>query len=131
MVAIPFPSLTTSLDKWFDSLDLDRQELYTYIQDYTSIFDDETSPSDCDTFMDELSEYGINTCDDFESAYFWETDSFNPNADFVEYIVTELSEVELPPFLVIDYEASWERNYKYDFFYISFGATTFFFTNNF
>jgi hypothetical protein len=110
---------------------LDRQELYTYIQDNTSLFDDETSPSDCDTFMDELDAYGITTCDDFQSAYFWETDSFNPNADFVEFLVTELSEVELPEFLVIDYEASWERNYKYDFFCITFGATTLFFSNNF
>ena len=131
MVAIPFPSLTSALDAWFDNLDLDRQELYTFIQDNTSLFDDETSPSDCDTFMDELSEYGINTCDDFESAYYWETDSFSYEADFVEYIVTELSEVELPPYLVIDYEASWERNYRFDFFYISFGATTLFLSNNF
>ena len=131
MVAIPFPSLTSALDAWFDNLDLDRQELYTFIQDNTSLFDDETSPSDCDTFMDELSEYGINTCDDFESAYYWETDSFSYEADFVEYIVTELSEVELPPYLVIDYQASWDRNYRHDFFCITFGATTMFFSNNF
>ena len=131
MVAIPFPSLTTELDKWFDSLELDRQELYNYIQEFTSIFDDATSPSDCDTFMNELSDYGITTCDDFESAYYWETDSFSYEADFVEYIVTELSEVELPPYLVIDYQASWDRNYRNDFFTITFGATTMFFSNNF
>jgi hypothetical protein len=131
MVAIPFPSLTTELDKWFDSMPLDRQELYTYIQEHTSIFDDETSPSDCDTFMDELSDYGITTCDDFESAFYYVTDSFNPNADFVEYIVTELSEVELPPYIVIDYDATWERTFKYDFFCLSFDGTTFFFSNNF
>ena len=131
MVAIPFPSLTTELDKWFDSLDEDRQELYTFIQEHSSIFDDETSPSDCDKFMDELSDYGINTFLDFESAYYYETDSFNPEADFVEYIITELSEVELPPYLVIDYQASWDRNYTYDFFTITFDGTTFFFSNNF
>ena len=131
MVAIPFPSLTTELDTWFDSLDEDRQELYNHIQEYTSLFDDETAPSDCDTFMDELSEYGINSAEDFESAYYWETDSFSYEADFVEYLTTELSEVELPPYLVIDYQASWDRNYRHDFFCITFGATTMFFSNNF
>lgn len=127
----PMVVYTSELDKWFDSLDLDSQELYTHIQENTSLFDDETSPSDCATFMDELSDYGINTCDDFESAYYWETESFSYEAAFVEYIINELEEVKLPPYLVIDYQASWDRNYCHDFFSITFGGTTLFFTNNF
>ena len=122
---------TTELDKWFDSQDLDTQELYTHIQDNTSLFDDETSVLEVESFLDELADYGVQTYDTFESAFFWETDSFNPEADFVEYITTELSEVEIPPYLVVDYKASWDRNYRHDFFVIPFKGNTLFFTNNF
>ena len=85
--------------------------------------------------MDLLSEYGIDTAERFEDAFFT---SFSYALDeshfgeFVEYIVTEIDcQPDLPEFLVIDWEASWYRNYRHDFFTIEFDGEVYFFRNNF
>ena len=50
---------------------------------------------------------------------------------FAEYITTELNWVDLPDYVVIDWQATWDRSLSYDFFTIDFDGETYFFHNNF
>ena len=84
--------------------------------------------------LDELSENGINTADDFESAYFYQTDSWNAERDFAQYYAEEiacidLNEAGINSFLIIDWQATWDRALCYDFFTIEFDGETYFFSN--
>ena len=115
---------------WYESLTEQDAELYDAIEDMCPEFTKYTAEQ-CQEFMDELAEHGITTETQFNDAYFWQSDSYHAEAEFVEYIVTELDCVELPPFLVIDWQASWDRNYRHDFFTIEFNGETYFFHNNF
>ena len=115
---------------WYeDVLDDQGRELYDMIEDMCPEFS-KLDAEQCQEFMDELSENGINTADEFESAYYYQTESWNPQADFAEYVTTELNCVDLPD-VVIDWQATWDRNLCYDFFTIEFDGETYFFSNNF
>ena len=119
---------------WYDNLKEQDQELYDMIEDRCPEFS-KLNGELCREFMDLLSEYGITTAEQFEDAFFT---SFSYALDeshfgeFVEYIVTEIDcQPDLPEFLVIDWEASWYRNYRHDFFTIEFDGEVYFFRNNF
>jgi hypothetical protein len=115
---------------WYNSLTEQDRELYDAIEDMCPEFTKYTSEQ-CQDFMDELSEFGITTAQQFNDAYFWQSDSHHPEADFVEYLVTELNCLELPPYLVIDWQKSWDRNYCCDFISFCFDGEVYFFHNNF
>ena len=132
MISMPNPVILkeTPLEDWEDSLTHQDSELWEAINDRCADFCDAT-PEEARAFMDELSEYGITTGDQFSDAHYYQTDSFHAEAEFVEYIVTELEGQELPAYLVIDWQASWDRNYRHDFFTLTNKDITFFFFNNF
>ena len=115
---------------WYNNLSEQDSELYDAIEDMCPEFTKYTAEQ-CQEFMDELSEHGITTAEQFNDAYFWQSDSWKAEADFVEYIVTELECAELPPYIVVDWQASWDCNYRHDFFTIEFDGETYFFNNNF
>jgi len=118
---------------WFDNLALVDQELYEMIEDRCPEFT-KLDHEQCQEFMDALSDYGIYTADDFESAYLTSLSSTYDEShygEFVEYVVTELNCQELPEYLVIDWQSSWERNYRHDFFDIEFDGEVYFFFANF
>jgi hypothetical protein len=126
---IALPTATTGAD-WYDNLTEQDQELYDMIEDRCPEFS-KYDAAKCQDFMDELSEYGITTAEQFEDAYFWQSDSFHPEADFVEYLVTEIDCLELPPYLVIDWQQSWDSNYCHDFISFCFDGEVYFFHNHF
>ena len=115
---------------WYDSLTDEGRELYDTIEEMCPEFS-KLDAEQCQEFMDELDANGIETAEQFQDAYFWQSDSWNAEAEFVEYIVTELDCAELPQFLVIDWQRSWDANYRHDFFTIEFDGETYFFNRNF
>ena len=122
------PALTGA--EWYESLTEQDSELYDQIEDMCPEFT-KLDAEQCQEFMDELSEYGITTAEQFESAYYMQFDSYDPQANFAEYITTELYYVDLPNYLVIDWQATWNCNLRHDFFTIEFDGETYFFNSNF
>ncbi len=115
---------------WYDSLTDQDRDLYDMIEDRCPEFL-KLDAEQCQEFMVELSEHGITTADDFESAYYYQTDSYNAEREFAEYITTECNCVDVPSYVVIDWQATWDRNLCYDFFTIEFDGETYFFSSNF
>ena len=122
---------------WYeDVLDDQGRALYDMIEDRCPEFA-KLDAEQCQEFMDELSEHGINNADDFESAYFYRTDSWNAESEFAQFYAEEIAcldvmnDVSMGSFLVIDWQATWDRSLCYDFFTIKFDGETYFFSNNF
>ena len=127
-ITMPAPS-TTGAD-WYDSLTDQDQELYDKIEDMCPEFT-KLDAEQCQEFMDFLSDLGITTAEQFEDAYYYQTDSWHPEAEFAEHITTEVQCVELPNYVVIDWKATWDRALSYDFSTIEFDGETYFFHNHF
>ena len=125
-----YEPLIESGGDWYESLTEQDSELYDMIEDRCPEFTKLTGEQ-CQEFMDELSENGITTAEQFQDAYFYQTDSWNAERDFAEYITTELNCVDLPDYVVIDWQATWDSALRYDFFTIYFDGETYFFSNNF
>jgi hypothetical protein len=121
---------------WYDSLTDQDRDLYDMIEDRCPEFT-KLDAEQCQEFMDELSEHGINTADEFESAYFYQTDAYNAEREFAQYFAEEIAcldvtnDAGMGSFLVIDWQATWDRNLRHDFFTIEFDGETYFFNNNF
>ena len=115
---------------WYDSLTDEGRELYDMIEEMCPEFT-KLDAEQCQEFMDELSEHGITTAEQFQDAYYYQTDSWYPERDFAEYVTTEVGCVDLPNYVVIDWQATWDCNLRYDFFTIEFDGETYFFSSNF
>ncbi len=118
---------------WYDNLTEQDQELYDMIEDRCPEFL-KLNGELCREFMDELSKYGITTAEQFEDAYFTQLSYAYDEShfgEFVEYMITEVLCQELPEYLVIDWQASWYRNYQHDFFSIEFDGEVYFFSTHF
>ena len=116
---------------WYgDVLDDQGRELYDMIEETCPEFS-KLDAEQCQEFMDELSEHGINTAEQFSDAYYWQTDAWNAEAEFAEYVATEIHCVNFPEYLVIDWQSTWDVSLCYDFFTIEFDGETYFFNNNF
>ena len=131
--------MTTTMDApitgatWYDNLALVDQELYDMIEDRCPEFT-KLNGELCQEFMDTLSDYGIKTADDFESAFFASFDYAHDEShygEFVEYLVTEVLCDPLPEYLIIDWQASWYQNYRHDFIDIEFDGEVYFFHAHF
>lgn len=119
-------------DDWHDSLEEQDKDLINEIQERCGDFDNYT-PEECREFMDELSELGITTDSQFEDAFVYQTSSHNAGAEFAEheaegYSCTTFIDM---PWVVIDWEASWERNLCHDYSTLEFKGVTYFFSNYF
>ena len=115
---------------WYESLTEQDAELYDAIEDMCPEFT-KLDAEQCQEFMDELSEHGITTAEQFNDAYYWQSDSYRAEYDFAEYVTTEVSCVDIPAYVAVDWQATWDSNLCYDFFTIEFDGETYFFTNNF
>ena len=115
---------------WYECLTVQDQDLYDMIEDMCPEFT-KLDAEQCQEFMDELSEHGITTAEQFQDAYFYQTGNWNAECEFAEYVTTELSCVDLPHYVVIDWQATWDRALRYDFFTIEFDGETYFFSSNF
>lgn len=122
---------------WYeDVLDDQGRALYDMIENMCPEFS-KLDANECQEFMDELSEHGINNADDFESAYCYQTDSWNAEREFAQHYAEEIACIDVTndagmgSFLVIDWQATWDCNLSYDFFTIEFDGETYFFSSNF
>ena len=114
---------------WYESLTEQDSALYDMIEDMCPEFT-KLDAEQCQEFMDELSEYGITTAEQFDCAYYYQTDSYDAEKLFAEYLTTEVNCVSLPTYLVIDWQATWDKELRHDFFTIYFEGETYFFSNN-
>ena len=80
---------------------------------------------------DDFEAYGINTFEDFEDAFFYQTESWRPDEEFAEFLFTELNENELDPIIegCIDWQTVWDSAYRFDFWSVCIDETTYYFHN--
>ena len=121
---------------WYDSLTDQDQELYDKIEDMCPEFT-KLDAEECQEFMDLLSDYGITTAQQFEDAYYYQTDSWNAEREFAQHYAEEIAcldvtnDAGMGSFLVIDWQATWDCNLRHDFSTIEFDGDTYFFSNHF
>ena len=117
---------------WYDNLTDQDRELYDMIEDRCPEFT-KLDAEQCQEFMDELSEYGITTAEQFENAYYYQFDSYKAEAEFSEYVATEINCVDIPAYIFshIDWQSMWDCELRHDFFTIEFDGETYFFNSNF
>jgi len=121
-------------DNWYDDLSDEQQELYDAIEDMCPEFT-KLDAEQCQEFMDELDDIGITTSDEFESAYMYQTDAYNAEAEFAQHYAEEIACIDqfadagMLSMIVIDYQATWDCNLKYDMNTIEFDGETYFFQN--
>ena len=117
----------TGRDWYEDVLNDEQRALYDMI-DYSEF--NKLDAEMCQEFMNELGDLGITTAEQFKDTLCYISDCLDPYADFVEYLVTDVEGKDLPPYLVIDWRASWDCSYRHDFSFIEFNGETYFFCNN-
>ena len=119
-------------DDWHDSLEEQDKELIDEIQEKCGDFSNST-PEECREFMDEISSLGITTASQFDDAMRYRTSSPNAGAEFAEYEAEGYGCTTFidMPWVVIDWEASWERNLSDDYMTVEFKGVTYFFSNYF
>jgi hypothetical protein len=61
-----------------------------------------------------VEEFGIDAIDGFEDAYYG---AYGSESEFAEEYTTGDYNVEVPDFVVIDWQATWDTNLRYDFTY--------------
>ena len=120
---------------WYDKLTDQDQDLYDAIcERYEHM--DRLDDNQVQEFMDELSEHGITTGDQFRDAHYYSTNSWDAEAEFAQHYAEEimccdLNVAGMHSYLVIDWQATWDANLRHDFFTISFDGETFFFNAHF
>ena len=118
---------------WYDAKSEEIQLLIDVISDRTYHIIDE---DEYDQFIDELSDYGITTAEQFEDAFNGEF------AGFGEHILTEFAEdyCEATGILgslsdiaehCIDYNQVWYYAFQHDFNCVVFNGNSYFFHNHF
>lgn len=98
----------------------DQEELLDYIADYTAnafaeYFDE---PEDEQRLLDELSDIGIESKEDFEDRYQGHFDNWNAEAEFAEQLMVDCYcciTTDHPLYNFIDWQDVWDRLVKYDY----------------
>tara|TARA_Y100001963_G_scaffold31319_1_gene43021 strand:- start:848 stop:1213 length:366 start_codon:yes stop_codon:yes gene_type:complete len=79
-------------------------------------------------FCNELNDIGITNCEDWSNRFYGTALS---NVQFLEEMLYDNGELQdIPTGIVIDWEASWERNYRFDFNVIPCGKLNWYFHNS-
>ena len=104
------------------TLTTESVELFEEIRD---LMDDDYSKAI--TFCKLLNDEGIETVDQWIDSYCGVSES---NAKFLEEYLTDIYELQdVPAGLIIDFDESWNINYRYDFFVIEFEGERYYFAN--
>lgn len=116
---------------WYGNLSEQQQELYDAIEDRCPEFE-KLSADDCDTFMSELEDLGINTAEQFNDAYSGQQNGWKPVAEFAEELCAELysNSDDNPYWFAIDWQRVWDHSLSYDYSTIEFDGVTYFFHNH-
>jgi len=69
-------------------------------------------------FFEELVDYGIESLQQFEDSY---QGQFSSEGDFVEHLLDEGEPLNIPSWVCIDYQLSWDSALRHDFFSINTG----------
>ena len=77
-------------------------------------------------------DYGISDLCDFNDVYAYSSEEYNWEAEFAEYWSTEIGSFnsEDAPWIVIDWEATWRCNLRYDFSVIEYSDGVLILHNN-
>lgn len=84
-----------------------ESDFINYYEDYVS-FGDQYSYEAADAF---IQSFDMNSLPSIEDAYYG---SYNDEAEFAECYFDEMN-YEIPDFVVVDWEATWEANLRHDF----------------
>ena len=85
--------------------------------------------SQTDEFYQELVDYGIESLEQFESSY---EGQYESEAEFVEYILNEIEIINVPHYVCIDYQKTWDHALRFDYFSVQTRAHTYeIFSSNF
>ena len=74
--------------------------------------------SQTDEFYQELVDYGIESLEQFEDSY---QGQYESEADFVEQTLDDCYQSDLPSWVCIDYQRTWDSALRFDFFSINTG----------
>jgi hypothetical protein len=125
------PSYVTDRDAEdadYEALSGVQQDLYDSIQDkFGSKWDHEMIKE----FMDELDDIGIETPEQLDDSYEYQTDDYNANREFAQYLIVEVMGASIPTVLEghIDWDSVWDCELRCDYNTIEFDDETFYFRN--
>ena len=91
------------------------------------------SQSECVDLAIELrDDYGINDECDFNDLYAYSSEEYNWESEFAEYWATEVGCISFDdtPWIVIDWQATWDRNLRHDFSVIEYSDGVLILFNN-
>jgi hypothetical protein len=99
--------------------------------DHLAEFNDDWTYEELVEFMNELDDLGINTPEQFDESFEWNTDSYKPEEEFAEHFVTEVYCTSIPDIVqgCIDWQAVWDSSLRYDYNTITLNNDTYFFRN--
>ena len=79
-------------------------------------------------FVKELDNIGIDSVEGWQDRMYGVGDS---DVQFLETMLDDIGELQdIPTGIVIDWQASWDRNYRFDFNVIEFEGTRWYFFNS-
>ena len=76
--------------------------------------------SQTDEFYQELVDYGIESLQQFEDSY---QGQYMSEGDFVEQILGDCYQCDLPSWVAIDYQKTWDDSLSWDYFRIQTGVS--------
>ena len=95
------------------------------------------SQSECVDLAAELREdYGINDLQDYNELLVYTSDAYSWESEFAEYYCREVmgfdadNEAGMCPWIVIDWQATWECNLRHDFSVIEYSDGVLILNNN-
>ena len=74
--------------------------------------------SQSNEFYQELIDNGIESLEQFEDSY---QGQYESEADFVEQLLSDCYQCDLPSWVCIDYQRTWDSALRFDFFSINTG----------
>ena len=124
------PTTTKDIeDEEYDNLTGTQQDLYNTITDK---FGEKWTHEETIEFMGELDDIGIETPEQLEDAYEFNSDEYWAEKDFAEYLVTEVMDARIPDIVMaaINWQDVWDHNLRYDYHVIETNNGAYFFRNN-
>ena len=75
-------------------------------------------------------DYGVNDECDFNDLYAYHSEEYNWESEFAEHYADDYLNTDFPTFIVIDWQATWDCNLRYDFSTIEYSDGTIILHNN-
>lgn len=120
-------------DQWYDSLNEQTTELWDAIYESVPSEADLWDLQQCKDFISELSDYGIETAEQWQDAFSRYDSGYDVEARFAEEYYNDCGLIsdDNPIYFAIDWDIVWRHSLSYDFMTFEFNGETWFFHNNF